>query len=395
MNDHTPAPLFDRARVLDRMEAAGLDGLLVTSWPLFIYLTGVYQQIEATFIPQQHLAAVAARAGDDLKVIPVVPWVDLPFVQDHSWTSRAFGWVQFGAQGGIGGRVAGLPADQLTDDIPSAIVLAIKELGLDAARIGVEGDRTAGFLPSIRAGVPNATFSDAGSVLDDVRMVKTDEEVRRLKHSASVVDTMYDELLKVMGEGVTEWDLAQTARRTLLSDRAERIMFFDVGIGSNSMIPHGEPTDRAFRPGDMIRYDAGVAYQGYASDFGRSWVLGTANDEQKRGHETCLRTFEQLADTLGPGVPGSEIYRVHAEGLGQYFSDFPLVFVGHGVGLEIHEAPYFSADATTQLEPNMVVNVEPGAWIPKKEGMFLEGSFLITETGCEQISRLDHTDLTL
>ncbi len=390
MAEKEDTKLFDDERIVPLMEAAGLDALFVTSRPNFTYLTGIYQNTESSFIAHQKFGAIAARQAAELDVTLVVPWVDHPFVSEKTWASKTVGWVQFGQKGATGSRVGWMDISEMAGDFPTAVANALRELGLTRAQIGIEESTLAtGDLEEIRRLLPNATFVSAHGILEDARQVKTPEEVCRLRKSGAIMEAAFAALEDAHAEGLTEWDLTRIAQQTMLADRAERILFWDVGIGINSMTAHGEPTDRALRRGDVVRYDAGVSYKGYLSDIGRSYVLGEANDEHRRGHEACMRATDRTVGIMGPGVPIAEIYRAQVEELGHYFDDFPINFMGHGLGVEIHEQPFITSDSTERLEAGMVINIEPGAWIMGKWGLFFENTYLITEDGYEPVTTLD------
>lgn len=400
-------PLFNPDRLLEALERNGLDALVVTSRSNFIYLTGIYQQIEANVVGHRHDgAAVVSRRSGAVSVTTIVPWVDEPLVREHSSALRTIGYVAPGlglkglgegpvpANGFWAADVSG-EATESSANLPGAVARALQEDGVDAGKIGYEDETLpVAFLAYLQASLPASTWvPDAEGLLSSLRLLKTPEEVRRLRESAMTAERAHYAFQAALSEGATERELHHVVATAMLQGRAERIVFIDLGIGENSALPHGEPTDRSLAPGEVVRFDGGVAYGGYVSDIGRSYVLGEATEAQHRAHETCLRTYERMREMLGPGVAASDLYRAQAQGLGDYFAAFPLPYVAHGLGLEIHEPPFVSADSQLLLEPGIVINIEPGVWVPGKEGIFVENSFLITEGGSEPLTRLDMTVL--
>jgi len=385
--------IFDSDRLLTALDEANLDALVVTSRPNFIYLTGVYQQTEASFARQRHDAgAVVGRQGGRLSVIPVVPCFDVLFVQTHTWAPRTIGFQELSLKSAVGGKA---PMANLADTLPQGLVQAVQEIGVAAGRVGFEDETLpTSYADYLRSSLPGATLVPAEGFLESVRVVKTPEEIRRLKESARIMEEAHQAVRAALFEGVTEWDLAGVVRKAMLKGRADRIVFVDIGFAEH-LSPHGEPTDRPLARGEVVTFDGGVAFKGYLSDIGRSYVLGEASDYQLRAYETCLASFERQRSLLGPGLVVSEVYRAQADDLGDYFAAFPLPFVGHGLGLEVHEPPYLSADSSVRLEVGMVINIEPGIWSPGKQGIFLENSFVITEGGCEPLCGMDYTALTL
>ena len=147
-------------------------------------------------------------------------------------------------------------------------------------------------------------------------------------------------------------------------------------------------SDRVLERGDLVTLDFGACYSGYCSDITRTVMLGEPNDKQREIYEV-VRTAQQAAvEAIRPGIAGKEADKVardliKAHGYAEYFGHS----TGHGLGMEVHEAPRLSPRGEEILEPGMVVTVEPGIYLPDFGGVRIEDDVIVTERGCEVLTK--------
>ncbi|HHP51482.1 MAG TPA: aminopeptidase P family protein [Moorella mulderi] len=161
-----------------------------------------------------------------------------------------------------------------------------------------------------------------------------------------------------------------------------------VASGPRSALPHGVASDRVLQPGDVVVLDFGATYGGYCSDFTRTLALGPVDPLWFKIHALVREAQEKAIDHIRAGIKAQEVDRVAREhlcraGYGEYF----VHGLGHGVGMEIHESPSLSPKSAEELQPGMVITVEPGVYLPGKGGVRLEDMVLVQEGGAEVLTR--------
>ena len=157
-----------------------------------------------------------------------------------------------------------------------------------------------------------------------------------------------------------------------------------VSSGPNSANPHVSPGERRLQPGDLLVVDWGARVDGYISDLTRTFAIGEVEAGYRKIHQ-IVREANAAGRAAGkPGVPCAAVDQaaravIEKAGYGQYFTHR----TGHGIGLEAHEEPYLRSDNTQLLEPGMTYTVEPGIYLPGRNGVRIEDNMVITENGAE------------
>jgi Xaa-Pro dipeptidase len=188
---------------------------------------------------------------------------------------------------------------------------------------------------------------------------------------------------------MTEKELAAELVVQLLRHGSQPEMPFApiVSSGPNSANPHAVPTERKLRPGDLLVVDWGAAVDGYVSDLTRTFAVGEADAELRKIHQIVLEANEAGRLAGKPGVPCAQVDRaarsvIEKAGYGEYFTHR----TGHGIGMEGHETPYLRADNMELLEEGMVYTVEPGIYLPDRNGVRIEDNLVITGDGADCLS---------
>ncbi len=226
-------------------------------------------------------------------------------------------------------------------------------------------------------------------VIEVLREIKDDGEIALMRRAASIADAALLSLLENFGPGPTEREVARRLDQLVLDEGAHGRAFTTiVASGPASSRPHHQATERSLMSGDLVIIDFGAEFGGYRSDMTRSFVLGEPNSRQRELLDGVRSSQQAGVDAIAAGVAATsidDVCRSHLveRGLGEWFTHG----TGHGVGLDIHEAPSVSAKGTATLAPGHVITVEPGVYIPGYGGVRWEDTVVVTATGAEPLTQ--------
>jgi Xaa-Pro dipeptidase len=267
---------------------------------------------------------------------------------------------------------------------------AVNSLGLDGKQIGVE-PRALRLLEfrHIQAGAPEAAFPDASALLAALRICKDSDEIAKMRRAVGIAQDALEAALTSIKIGLSEKQIANELVSQLLRHGSEPEMPFSpiVSSGPNSANPHASPTDRKLQVGDLLVVDWGAAYEGYISDLTRTFAVGDVAEEYQKIHKIVQEANVAGRDAGKPGLPCAEVDKaarkvIEDAGYGNYFTHR----TGHGIGMEGHEDPYMRGDNMQLLEPGMAYTVEPGIYLPDRNGVRIEDNMIVTATGTESLS---------
>lgn len=218
----------------------------------------------------------------------------------------------------------------------------------------------------------------------DMRAVKRADETEKIVKAQRIAEEAFLHMLDFIKPGLTEREIGLELDYFMLKNGAEALSFETIAVsGPNTSLPHGVPGDRRVEEGDFITMDFGAVYDGYHSDMTRTVALGYATDEMIRVYDTVYTAAQKAIDAVKAGVKAADVdlqARNHIEkaGYGKYFNHG----TGHGVGIEIHEAPTVSFRAgDTLLEEGNIITIEPGIYMPGKFGVRIEDMLEVTADG--------------
>ena len=225
--------------------------------------------------------------------------------------------------------------------------------------------------------------------IDAFRVTKEPWEIELMRKAQAITDQTFSELCKIIQAGMTEKELEAELLYRLYKHGAEGPSFDPIVVsGPNTSLPHGVPGERKLDFGDFITMDFGCIYGGYCSDMTRTVALGFVSEEMDKVYKTVLKA--QLAGIAATkaGVAGRDIdgaaRKVIADaGYGDYFGHG----YGHSLGILIHEAPNANTRNDQPMPAGAVVSAEPGIYLPGKFGVRIEDVTVITETGCEVLTK--------
>lgn len=249
---------------------------------------------------------------------------------------------------------------------------------------GYEGDRlSVNLFSAVKPAL--LEWKDCSTLLPSLRRKKDALEAEFIRRAGTIASDAYEEVLESVREGMTEKEFNALLEYTLRKKGAEggwKGSGFIVASGERSALPHGSPTERPFRRGDMVTVDFGATVEGYMSDLTRNFSLGPLSERGGEIEGLLLEAHHQAAQALRPGAPGLEVDGVARKiitdgGWGKQFSHG----LGHGLGLEVHEAPRLSPLSADILAEGDVVTIEPGIYLEGWGGMRIEDDYLVTEGG--------------
>lgn len=287
-------------------------------------------------------------------------------------------------------KVQAFPYGENPSEWEAVFRKAAQALGLDGKRIGVE-TRQMRLMEYryLKAGAPEADFPDASDVLTGLRLRKDADEVNAMRRAVKIAQDALEAVIPQMKIGMTERELSGELVTQLFKHGSDSEIPFApiVSGGPNAANPHASPTDRKLQTGDLLVVDWGAAYGGYISDLTRTFAVGKVDAEFETIHKVVQEANAAGRAAGGPGVPCAAVDRaarqvIEAAGYGKYFTHR----VGHGVGMEGHEEPYMRGDNMQLLEPGMAYTVEPGIYLPGRNGVRIEDNVVVKESGVEVLS---------
>ena len=277
-----------------------------------------------------------------------------------------------------------LPADE---SALSALVAEIGTAGLAKARIGIDD---VGLLPGdmeqLQNALPDVTWVSASPFFRWVRAVKTPEEIGRLKTIGQITERSISAALAIAKEGVTEIEMARAFHGHTVGEDAFPVLGC-IGFGERSALPNVQPSDRALRKGDVIRFDVGGHFRNYRADIARNAFFGEPPGDIRTKYDALNKGVRRGIEHIRPGVAASEIFRivvetVRSEGIPHYRRSH----VGHGIGLDGYDVPLLSASSKDILEAGMVLCVETPYYELGRAGLQVEDTLVVGSEGAEMLT---------
>lgn len=364
----TVKPSLERrwARLQRLMHEQNIDLLIVSENARTRYLTGYQRYFTATHVPPVHAVVLTQRTGPFL-LIPRHVRLDSDEYAAASLVHLAFG-----------------EAAKL-----DAIDIIIREAGVKSGQVAIElGYLSHGQVERIKSRFSRLTFVDADPMIRAASAVKFPDEVETIRDAARIVDMGIAAAVAACRAGVRELDVAAEASAAMLYNGAEFINHMTVRSGPHATGNHPFPTGRKLESGDCVQIDIGCVVGGYVSDTNRTKVVGAPSPAQRELLDVGQRMLEAGIDAVKPGVPASAIWQAAVEvadraGMRQRVI---IPFVGHGIGLGLHELPFITESADTMLEEGMVLAIEPGVYADGIGCSRPEDMVLVTADGAELLT---------
>jgi len=270
------------------------------------------------------------------------------------------------------------PFDFLKENCPDILGIEYKSITFDFYNDMMEKVRPKHVVP-------------ADQIIENIRSIKEEAEIDCIRKAASITNMGFLHLLDYVRPGLTEKQIALELEFFMKQEGADALAFDTiVACGERGSLPHAMPTERVVKEGDFITFDFGAKFGGYCSDMTRTIGIGAVSDEQKAVYALVLEAQQSAAASIRSGFPAAEADRIARDlitnaGYGSCFGHG----LGHGVGLEIHEAPTLNSVSAEILDKNMIVTVEPGIYIPGKFGVRIEDLAVVEDSGIITLSTVD------
>ena len=360
------------ARQVAAMRETGLDALVSISPENFAYVTGFLSPTQPLMRWRHAMAVVTAEGG-----------VVLVAVDMEASTIRA--------RAPAGTKIA--VWREFKFDAISVLAELLGTHGLARSRIGIEMDYLpAGDFASLRELLPQATFTAAQATLACLREVKTPEEIEILRRLSRIADKAITEAYRSVRAGSSEMELAAALTRGIYAGGAEYFKLMIVATGERSVFPNVGPTARILRHGDVCRVEIFPMIAGYHAGVCRTAAVGTAPPEARRIWANLTACKHMLLEAIKPGASTRTIYQCYLDKVSELGLP-PISFIGHGIGLGLHEDPYLGPTDDRPLQPGMVLGIEPLIYETGFGfGMQNKDMVLVTADGCELLSDYLDTD---
>ncbi len=233
-----------------------------------------------------------------------------------------------------------------------------------------------------------ARLHSAPPLVERARMIKDSEELAHIRRSVKAGADLFAVARKTIRPGATEVEVAAAMEYAARRAGAEAMSFSTIiASGKRSALIHGRASQSCIPARGFVVCDFGVILAGYCSDRTRTLHVGRASNAERDFYRAVLDAQQAAIDTVRPGITAAQVDAaargvLRRRKLARYFSHS----TGHGLGLEVHEAPRLAAGQEQKLEPGMVITIEPGAYIPGKQGVRIEDVVVVTSSGCEVLT---------
>lgn len=355
------------------MRDQGIDALWLNNEPEFYWLTGFNTAFWLSPTRAWHLLLPAS--GDPVAVIPSIGrecYARTGFVDVRCFDSP---------------HPAALGIDLLVD--------TFNDLGLTASVIGrLEGPATWARVPlgdvmALEARLPRASWRDATSLMHELRHIKSEAEITRLRSIITMTSRLYDAVPSLVSTGQTEQEIFRAVRQQAHALGIDEVPYLVGGAGQGGITDIiSPPSARALQVGDVLMLDSGCKHDGYFSDFDRNWAIGKVSHATRSAYRAAWDATEAGLKAARPGIECRDLYRVMHDILAPVDTDSSggVGRLGHGLGIELTESPSLTPYDTTVLKPGMALTLEPALQYENQYVMVHEENILITDAGCELLS---------
>lgn len=381
--------LMNEARIKACMEALELDVLVATTPENVLYVSG-YRSLSHWILKGTQVYAILARDQVQNPCI-ITPMGDTDMAGDLELiTADIIPYAVFYMEEGAAVSESDRRLLQIRSrkDVPAtglqALIQTLKERDLAQGKIGLdEGNLTPGIFAEIKSNLHDAEITEAYGLLQEIRMIKTDEEIERLRRSARIVEKAIDTAFTLVKDKMTEEELAREFWGVIIEEGGLPL-FTAMGFGARSAYPNVDPSPKKLQKGEVIRFDVGCSYKGYSSDIARTGIFGTPTEKQAKYYEAILKGEERGIKELQPGMKASEVFEivvntVRATGIPHYKRHH----VGHGIGIELYDPPLIAPTNEMVLEEGMVLNIETPYYEIGFGGLQVEDTIVIRKDGAE------------
>ncbi len=256
------------------------------------------------------------------------------------------------------------------------------------SQVGFEDGVTYAEFQTMQYQLAGLTLHATTSFIETQRQIKSPSEIATIKKACAISDQAFNDLLKFVEPGKTEIEIANFLDFKMRDLGASGISFDTiVASGKRSALPHGRATHKPIEFGDTVTVDFGCYYDHYASDMTRTFFVGEVSPKMQEIYHVVQQAQQAVTNISAPGLTYADYDRaardmIEAAGYGEAFSHG----IGHGLGLDVHEIPYFSKTSQECLAEHMVITNEPGIYLENIGGVRIEDDLHITSQGVEVLT---------
>jgi Xaa-Pro aminopeptidase len=352
-------------KLSERVSSKNLDCIVITTSPNLKYFLNYVGQSYERF-------CCGLISNDGTRTALVIPKLDTEKAR-KSHAENVFPWDD-------------------TEGYRGALREAIHSLGSNVNRVGCEDGITLLQTQQIRIETQTSDFASISEEISNLRLIKDQAEIAATIDAANRLSRAYKALPELIEAGQTEIILALELIEELSKRGLKTAHFPLIQSGSNSAIPHCEPGTRKIRKGDMVVVDtSAVNEQGYHADYTRTYVIGKPTSKQREVYETVKRAQAHGIEAAIPRNSAQQVDKaarsvIEKAEYGEYF----IHRTGHGLGLEVHEAPYLKEGNPVSLQSGMIFTVEPGIYLPGNFGARIEDNIIIDGKESKNVTALSH-----
>jgi Xaa-Pro aminopeptidase len=260
--------------------------------------------------------------------------------------------------------------------------LGLEWLGFESHEVSVSSHRR------WREAMPSVELVPLEDPLAELRMVKSSDEVAKIRAACGLADACFDHMLRMVQPGVCEYDIGLEIEFFIRRQGAELAFVPVVVSGARSARPHGRASEKLLEVGDFLTLDFGARLDGYCSDITRTVVVGRADERHREIYDAVLQAQMASVSAMRPGAQAKDIDAAAREvlatkDLARYFGHG----TGHGLGREVHDAGRMNPSSSVVLEPGQVWTVEPGVYIEGFGGVRIEDDVVVNQTGVEVLTK--------
>jgi Xaa-Pro dipeptidase len=264
----------------------------------------------------------------------------------------------------------------------------LKELKIHKANIAIEDKTCADFIIRLQRRIPRAKISLASSLIKDLRIRKTPEEIEFMKKAGTLAEDIMKKIIENLDTGISELEISGLIEYEARKKGSKRMSFDTiVSFGKNSANPHNMPSEKKLREGNIIMIDLGPRCNGYCSDITRTIFKGKPSKRMEKIVKIVTKAHDKATSAIKPGIKAYELDKLARGVISEYeFEKFFIHGTGHGLGLDIHEEPYIKKDSSIRLDEGMTFTIEPGIYLPNEFGARVENSYLVTDDGYDALT---------
>ena len=395
---------FSLEKARKMAEEHEIDVLIVSSPENVYYTSGFLSFTGVTGIIRSGFFVVILREKDKEPAL-IYPFASTrdrlltaePWIKDRRPHSKYFLYAK---EDSLMAEVARAEKDPI-----ESLLKVLKERELTSGLIGIEENHiTVDISRKLGEKLPNANFKDISQIFLELRAIKTEDEILKIRRATEATERAIQAFQKIAEEGVTEIELDMEYMKSLAKEKGLGWNTRTIAAGVNTANPTHIPTNYRLKKGDLITFDGGVyyhgyaggVYQGYCSDIARMAVLGEPSKRQERIYNAILGAQQKAIQSVKPGVKASEIFHTAVKEMRRAgYRAYDRHYIGHGIGIKLTETPSITRDNDQPLEAGMVLCVEAPYRIVGFGGFNVEDTIVVTEDGTEYLSTISRELLTV